>query len=96
MKPGVMKPIPEWVKKRMPGGPERLNTAGCGFYGIIGLSRKARDWYEGMFMECVYDWYEADYILDLEDGVWWATGREDKEKAARVEAEHGRRVCRAG
>jgi hypothetical protein len=83
--------IPGYIKKKIPCGIERLNTIGCRYYGIIGLSRKVRDWYSGMFMEWVFDWCEADYILDLEECLWWHTGREHKEEAAKVEAEHLRK-----
>jgi len=85
---GAKRLIPEYIKKKMPCGIERLNTINYRYYGIIGLSRKARDWYSGMFMSSIYGWYEADYILDLEEGVWWNTGMEHKEAAAKVEAEH--------
>jgi hypothetical protein len=92
MKIGVKKPIPQWVKAKMPCGIERLNTLNCRYYGIIGLSRKVRDWYEGMFMEAwIYDWYEAEYVLDLQEGVWWSTGIDGGQSARKLEEERALR-----
>jgi len=88
MKVGIEKPIPKWIKNKMPCGIERLNTIGCKYYGIIGLSRKVRDWYSGMFMEWVFDRYEADYVLDLVRGVYWRTGRDSPLSAKRIEDEY--------
>ncbi|MDR2717693.1 MAG: hypothetical protein LBB89_06475 [Treponema sp.] len=87
MKIGEKRPIPKYIKKKLPGGIERLNTINCRYYGIIGLSRKIKDWYEGMFMEWIFNRYEADYILDLKEGVWWCTGRNNTELATRLERE---------
>jgi len=88
MKPGVKKPIPAWIKRRMPYGIERLNTLRCRYYGIKGLSRKVRDWYSGMFMEFIYDFWKADHILDLQEGVYWFTGKENPNSVKRIEQEH--------
>jgi hypothetical protein len=91
MKIGQKRSIPEYIKRKMPGGIERFNTISCRYYGIIGLSRKVKGWYMGMFMEWIFDWYEADYILDLEEGVWWSTGRNDLRAIERLEAEYRKR-----
>jgi len=95
METGVKKPMPQWVKAKMPCGIERLNALNCRYYGIIGLSRKVKDWYTGMFMEWVFDWYEAGYILDLQEGVWWSTGREDGRPSRRLEEEYALRKAAA-
>lgn len=96
MKADVKEPIPAYIKNAMPGGITRLNTCGCRYYGIIGLSRRVRGWYMGMFMEYIFPWYKADYILDLDEGVWWWTGRCDEERVRKLEAEHEqKRVRRA-
>jgi hypothetical protein len=82
----VKKPIPQWVKAKMPNGIERWNTINCRYYAIIGLSHKVMDWYMGMFMEqWIYDWFEAEYVLDLQEGVWWKTGKNDGQSARRLE-----------
>jgi hypothetical protein len=85
--------MPQWVKAKMPCGIERLNTINCRYYGIIGISRKVRDWYTGMFMEWIFDWYEADHVLDLQKGLWWSTGRNDVRSAHRLEEEYALRMA---
>jgi hypothetical protein len=84
---GIKRPIPKYIREKLPRGIERFNTVNCRYYGIIGLSRMVRDWYQGMFMEYIFDWYEADYILDLKEGLWWPTGRNNTELAVRLEKE---------
>jgi hypothetical protein len=75
----------------MPCGIERLNTVNCRYYGISGLSRKVKNWYMGMFMEHIFDWFEADYILDMEAGVWWWTGSNNENQIKRLEKEYADR-----
>jgi len=87
MKVNVKKPIPAYIKAKIPGGIERLNTINCRYYGIMGLSRRVGDWYSGMFMEYIFDWYEADYILDLKEDKWWATGRTNTKAIEYLERE---------
>jgi hypothetical protein len=65
------RPIPKGVLKRIPNGIERLNTLNCRYYAIKGYNARRQDWYEGMFMRLVYEWYNAEYIVDLQEGVWW-------------------------
>jgi hypothetical protein len=65
------RPIPKGVLRHMPGGIARLNTLHCRYYAIQGYNSKRQTWYEGMFMPRIYDWYGAEYIMDLREGVWW-------------------------
>jgi len=90
MKIDVKKPIPQFVKNKMLklNGIERWNTVNCRYYGIIGLSRKVRDWYQGMFMEWIFNWYDAEYVLDLQEGVWWRTGKSGESSARKLEKEY--------
>ena len=79
LKIGVKKPIPKYIKKNMPCGITLLNVVDCRYYGIIGLSRKSGNWAIGMFSEhSMPDWFEAEYILDLQEGLWWRTGKGGK------------------
>ena len=94
MKPNIKVPIPAYIKRNIPGGIERWNTAGCRYYGISGLSRKLHTWYMGMFMEDIFPWFEADYIVDLDEGVWWWTGTINGEQIKRLEAKHEQTVAR--
>jgi len=75
MKPLVKRKIPLWVWKKMPNGIERLNTIGCRYYFIWGLCRELRDWEWGGFHGSLTEGDTPEYILDLDEKVYWFTGK---------------------
>jgi hypothetical protein len=63
--------LPRKAAKHIPGGVNRLNDAGCGFYWLRGYTKKTGDWTDGGFFPFLDFCIEhGDKVIDIANSLW--------------------------
>jgi hypothetical protein len=65
------KPLPVKVARHIPGGINRLNDIGCGFYYLSGYNKKSGDWTDGGFFPYLdYCMEHGTHVIDISNKLW--------------------------